>query len=303
MENKSGQREKFILSFLWSLMGILSLVAVCLGTWRYMESHNLIRHRAFAPESRDNLEIRACEGTVLATKSNALDGVPFYTEPGSTEMAGRFPEGKCIQSKEYTEINGCKWIHAVYCGLDGWLEESFTRPISRDARYIRKGTRVYVNALTEKGIKGYAKPDMESQIVREGLLYGDEFTIEALSDGWGRVTDRGETFWIFMYFMGSYPSEYWKIESLASSGGINLRKEPDKSSKSLGKVPENQPVKVLEFHRGWGCVDYRGQRGWLCLAYMSPDALPAVSIKYITPGPGKIAETISINAIYERNDI
>ena len=263
------------LSLLWSFLGVAALAASCLGTWSYMKKHDLVQKKTITSKvDKNTLEIKPYQSTFLAKKSNSLDGVPFYKEPGGTEQGGLFPEGKCIEVKEYTTLQDTKWLHAAYCGLDGWLEEGFVRYISVQLLYIRTGTKVYVNAMTEKGIKGYAKPDMASKVVREGILYGEEFTVEELSRGWGRVTDQGKSFWINMYFVGSYPSEYWKVESLRSAKGINLRKEPDEHSKSLGKVPENQPVKILEFSRGWGKVVYEGQTGWLMLSYMSPDRVP-----------------------------
>ena len=263
------------LSLLWQFLGVLALLAACAGTWTYMRNHGLFQRQELAGNVDMNTqEIIPIEGTVLAKKSNSLDGVPFYTSPGGTQQGGFFPEGKCIQILEYTNLGGTMWYHTAYCGLDGWLEERFTRPISKEALYIRIGTLVYVNALTEKGIKGYAGPDMGAEVVREGIPYGAEFTVEELTDGWGRVTDEGQTFWIYMYFMGSYPSEYWKIESLRSDEGINLREKPDVHAKSLGKVPENEPVVILEFRLGWGKVNYKGQTGWLKLSYMSPDAVP-----------------------------
>jgi len=266
---------KKALSLLWSFLGVAALVASCLGTWSYMKKHDLVQKKTITSKTdRDNLDIKPYHGTYLAKKSNSLDGVPFYIVPGGTEQGGLFPEGKCIEVMEYTQIHDTRWIHAAYCGLDGWLEERFVRNISEKSLYIQVGTKVYVNAMTEKGIKGYAEPGMGSEVVQEGILYGEEYTVEELSRGWGRVTDQGKSFWLNMYFMGSYPSEYWKVESLRSSQGINLRKEPDEHTKSLGKVPENQPVKILEFSRGWGRVVYEGQSGWLKLNYMSPDKVP-----------------------------
>ncbi len=265
-----------IFSLLWSLLGVLALVAACLGTWQYMKEHNMVQRRTVTGGQADleKLDVEPYPGTLLAKKSNSLDGVPFYSGPGSSEQTGLFPEGKCIQVTEFTELDGLRWVHASYCGLDGWLSDKYVLVLTREAIYIKPGTLVYVNAMTEKGIQGYARPDMASEVVRSGLLYGEEFTVEELDHGWGRVTDQGETFWINMYFMGSYPSEYWKVESLRSSEGINLRQEPDEHSKSLGKVPENQEVLVLEFHKGWGRVEYGGLSGWLKLSYMSPDKLP-----------------------------
>ena len=273
-DEKKTYRKK-ALSLLWSFLGVAALAASCLGTWSYMKNHDLIQKKAMTSKAENHsLVIKPYQSTFLAKKSNSLDGVPFYKEPGGTEQGGLFPEGKCIEVMEYTTIQDNKWVHAAYCGLDGWLEERFVRYISVELLYIRTGTKVYVNAMTEKGIKGYARPDMGSEVVREGILYGKEFIVEELSRGWGRVTDQGKSFWINMYFMGSYPSEYWKVESLRSSKGINLRKEPDEHAKSRGKVPENQPVKILEFSQGWGRVVYEGQTGWLMLNYMSPDKVP-----------------------------
>ncbi len=273
-EEKKAYSKK-TLSLLWSFLSVAALAASCLGTWSYMKKHDLVQKKTMTSTiDRESLKIKPYQSTFLAKKSNSLDGVPFYKEPGGTEQGGLFPEGKCIEVKEYTTIHDTKWVHGNYCGLDGWLEEGFVRFISVEPLYILAGTKVYVNAMTEKGIKGYARPDMESDVVREGILYGEEYIVEELSRGWGRVRDQGKEFWINMYFVGSYPSEYWKVESLRSSKGINLRKEPDEHSKSLGKVPENQPVKILEFFRGWGKVVYEGQTGWLKLNYMSPDNVP-----------------------------
>ena len=276
MESRPGHNRDYIRSRLWDIAALLALLAAFLGTWIYMDSHGLVLHQAFSSrQSREGLEVSPCQGTLLAKKSNSLDGVPFYTEAGGAEQGGLFPEGKCIQVTECAVIDGRKWLHTAYCGLEGWLEESFTRPISDDALYIQAGSKIYVNALAEKGISGYAEPDMTSRTVRDGLVYGEEFIVEELSGGWGKVTDRGETFWIDMYFAGSYPSEYWKVESLRSSQGINLREDPDEDSRSLGKVPEKEAVRVLEFKKGWGRVDYEGQTGWLNLNYCCPDKVPA----------------------------
>ena len=164
-----------------------------------------------------------------------------------------------------------------YCGQSGWLKLEELHYISGDACYIRPGDTVYVNALTEKGIKGYKAPSSASEIAEEGIAYGTEFTVQEFKNGWGLVQTDNSKFWLNMYHMGSYPVKSWRVETLSSAAEINLREEPDEGAGSLCKVPEDTVVTVERFKNGWGKIQYEGQEGWVMASL--PDASGRETLK------------------------
>lgn len=290
---KEKKKEKKIFGIALDLCAVLVLLVVLAGTFRHMK-------REYFPEETDDIDsiyvnnmeqvgqgdgtdsstankslaqnaskpIRA--GTWCTLKSNSLDGVPIYPEAGETFQSGLLPEGKCCELIRTEEADGKVWAEVSYCGQSGWLKLDQLHYISENTYYIRPGDTVYVNALTEKGIKAYKTPSSSSEIAEEGIVYGREFIVQELQDGWGKVqTDSGE-FWLNMYHMGSYPVKSWRVETLSSAAEINLREKPDEEAKSLCKVPENTVVTVERFKNGWGKIQYEGQEGWVMLHYLTP---------------------------------
>lgn len=297
MKNKK-KVARTILSAAVDLGAVLCLVALAAGVWRK------VQHTYFAGESGSVVSGQAADpggtvhagdtadtendaggqnsgnmqsgvgfvqtGTWCTLKSNALDGVPIYPGAGEAFQSGLIPEGKCCELVGVTEYDGKPWAQVSYCGLTGWLKLKQLHFISADARYIRPGDTVYMNAITEKGISGYTEPSMSSEKAVDSLRYGEEFVIKELQNGWGLTQRDGKQFWINMYHMGSYPSDNWRVETLSSAAEINLREEPEEESRSLAKVPEDTVLTMKKYRNGWGRVQYNGQTGWVMLHYLTP---------------------------------
>ena len=212
------------------------------------------------------------KGTWCTIKSNSLDGVPVYARPGDTAQIAFVPEGKYVQLLEEVLAGQKEWGKIDYCGITAWIPMKRINYITEDKAFIKEGDLIYMNALSEKGISAYAEPSQESEPVAEGLVYGTEFTVEALENGWARVNHEGKECWINMYHMGSYGTDLWKVESLTRVQQINLREDSKRESRMLCKVPEKQKLSILEFKKGWGAVEYDGYRGWVMLHYLTPVA-------------------------------
>lgn len=257
---------------------VLALLLLAVGTFRDMQQKYFVGKTKFVQEDSGNLsEQNGTEpsgsirtGTWCTLKSNSLDGVPMYPMAGETFQSGLLPEGKCCQLMDTQSEEGEIWAQVSYCGQSGWLKLKNLHFISEDACYIKKGDMIYINAITEKGIKGYGEPSVSSQVIAEHILYGTEYVIQELENGWGLVQADGKEFWINMYHAGSYPTTAWKVETLSSAAEINLREKPDEEAKSLGKVPEDTAITVEKFKNGWGKIQHAGQEGWVMLHYLTP---------------------------------
>lgn len=272
VSNKEEKKKKPLPWPLQVLYGILALV--CLAFVFAYPYHYLKDVIAFAqPSSPDNgssVKSEAKVGTYCTIKSNSLDGIPVYDKPGDMVQKAFVPEGKCLQFLSNELASGKEWAHVDYCGIDAWMPMEQIRFISEEERYIRVGSIVYTNSLTELGVKGYAEADVKSEEVEDSIIYGSEYEILALDHGWGQVKDEGRSFWINMYHMGSYEAKRWKVQTLSESGQINLREDPDQDSHSLGKIPEDTEFTIETFENGWGRVEYDGLTGWVMLHYMIP---------------------------------
>ena len=286
-EKKTGEK---VFGILMDLCAVVVLVVVAAGTFWYMKREYFPREtgsdyvdkmeRDGQSETGDSgreetdlsqpASAQVRSGTWCTLKSNSLDGVPVYPEAGGTFSSGLLPEGKCCELTGTQEYEGDVWARVSYCGQSGWLKLKELHYISGDACYIRPGDTVYVNALTEKGIKGYKAPSSSSEIAEEGIVYGTEFTVQEFKNGWGLVQTDNSKFWLNMYHMGSYPVKSWRVETLSSAAEINLREEPDEGAGSLCKVPEDTVVTVERFKNGWGKIQYEGQEGWVMLHYLTP---------------------------------
>lgn len=261
-----------ILNIIWSFAGVFCLVAAFWGTFQYMNKQNLMSGST-AREERQVLEETDMSGTYCTLKSNSLDGVPVYAEPGETSQTGFLPEGKCCQILKKRKVDGKNWAQVSYCGLTGWMKMKNLHFISEEELFIKEGATVYMNALSEKGIKGYSEPTVSSEVVVKGITYGTEYKVLQMDNGWGQVQGaEGTIFWINMYHMGSYPANRWMVETLSSAREINLRQEPGEKEKMLGKVPEDTRVIISEYYNGWGKIQYNGMEGWVMLHYLTPVA-------------------------------
>lgn len=252
------------------LCAVLCLVAVFVFSFFYMRSW---RQKAFGQESAQETAAAESNGTWCTIKSNSLDGIPVYDEAGGSVQTGTIPEGKCCHVTENVSHAGKRWMHIEYAGFSGWVPKSRLRFIAKDFLGIQKGSEIYINASTEKGIKAYDRPNIQGEVVADGILYGEEFTVLAVKDGWGKVELKDETGWINLYYAGCYlPSEQvcWKVQTLSRAQAINLRESPGEGAKSLGKVPEKTKLVIETYENGWGKTSYEGQSGWVMLSYLAP---------------------------------
>ncbi|MDO5147202.1 MAG: SH3 domain-containing protein [Eubacteriales bacterium] len=268
MEDKK-QRWRKRIRVLYQLAAAFCLFMVFPGTWKSMENHGLLQMKT--EQGRETKIDPKC-GTLCTKKSNALDGVPLFAEAGSTLQTGLIPEGKCCQLLGEVKVKGKKWMKVSYCGITGWLMKKRVNYLSQNACYIVPGTIVYMNSITEKGIVGYKEPLASSEIVKNHILYGEEFSIKELKNGWGKTEKDGRVFWISMFHMGSYPTKYWKVQTLSRAGEINLRQGAGEHEKALCKIPENTKLVITQFQSGWGKVNYEGLEGWVMLHYLTPIA-------------------------------
>ena len=253
---------------------IYGLVALgCLGfcfVYPYHYLHNLIAVASEVPDVSEDENQKVPQGTYCTLKSNSLDGVPVYGNPGDSAQIAFIPEGKYVQLLDNGIADGKKWAKVDYCGIIAWLPMKQLHFISDEACYIQVGSRIYMNSITEKGINLYSDPSPKADMVASGIRYGTEFTALELKNGWAQVEHEGKHCWINMFHMGSYGSKHWKVETLSKAQAINLRKEPSQDVGFYCKVPENQELDIMEFQDGWGQVVYDGYQGWVMLHYLIP---------------------------------
>ncbi|MEE1229448.1 MAG: SH3 domain-containing protein [Lachnospiraceae bacterium] len=253
-----------------ALLGGICLILVFVGCWQYTRQQ-IDQHPQIGEEEGVS-DITSLRGTFRTVKSNSLDGVPVYQNPGDSSYISLVPEGKVLQVKAMTHVKGRKWVHINYCGIDGWIPKGKLKKISEGNLYIKKGDTVFMNSITKKGISGYEKPSQDSREIIRNITYGDEFQIDQLVNGWGKTEKDGKICYINMYHMGSYPSDRWKVETLSSAQAVNLRQEPLEDSSLIGKIPENEEITIQEFQHGWGKTTYHEHTGWVMIHYLSPTA-------------------------------
>lgn len=252
------------LKYCRNIVAFILLFFIFAGSWQFTRVHF-----NQSVQKEQETEEEAAKGTYCTIKSNSLDGVPLYARPGG-EQAALIPEGKCCQLKAWKTVRGKKWARVSYCGLTGWVKKNQLHYISEEERYIKEGSLVYVNALTEKGIRGYEEPSASSKELAKGMVYGREFVIQKLSGGWGKIEWEGKNCWISMYHMANYPGAWWKVETLSSAREINFREEAGTEKRSMGKIPEKTKLYITEFRNGWGKTEYEGKTGWVMLHYLTP---------------------------------
>ncbi|MBR5047154.1 MAG: SH3 domain-containing protein [Eubacterium sp.] len=249
------------------------LVWACLGfsfLYPYQYLHKMISQASEVPAASEAETAKAPPGTYCTLKSNSLDGVPVYGNPGDTAQIAFIPEGKYVQLRDNTTVDGKAWAQIDYCGITAWIPMKQLHFINDGKNYIRVGSRIYMNSITEKGINLYDSPSPTADVAASGIRYGSEFTVLDLQEGWAQVEYKGNLCWINMFHMGSYGNRHWKVETLSKAQAINLRKEPSQDVGFYCKVPEKQELEILEFKNGWGQVKYDGYTGWVMLHYLTP---------------------------------
>ncbi len=258
-----------LIRYLGQAAAVICLLILCYRTYQdYREQYPNTASVTEEQEAGD--AVKEVSGTWCTLKSNSLDGVPVFSEAGSTEQIGFFPEGKCCQIEKTQVYEGKEWAQVSYCGLTGWMKKSNLHFISDGAEYIKIGDTAYMNALTDKGINGYASPSTSADVVKSGITYGTEYEILEFSNGWGRVEENGTSYWINMYHMGSYPDSAWKVETLSRAAKIHLREKPEENQSILTDIPEHQELTMTAYENGWGQVTYDGKTGWVMLHYLTP---------------------------------
>lgn len=251
---------------------VICLIAVFIFSFAYLQNWKTESAEGATGEIGKEEERR---GTWCTIKSNSLDGVPIYDEPDGAMTVGSLPEGKLCELIDSQIREGKKWGKVEYAGLSGWMKMSFLHYLCPENISIRKGSIIYINASTEKGIRMYQQPDVRAKVIADKILYGTEYQIQEVKSGWGKVNDNGRIGWINLYYAGCYPPQEnaaWKVETLSKAQEINFRQAPGENQRSIGKVPENQYLEMIDFQNGWGKTQYNGQTGWVMLSYLTPCA-------------------------------
>ncbi|MBR5048013.1 MAG: hypothetical protein IKX76_07220 [Eubacterium sp.] len=269
-ESEEKKPLPMYLQIIYGLVVLLALGATFVCPYRYLNRHiALISDAAEAGEGKTG---KVQPGTYCTLKSNSLDGVPVYAKAGTTAQIAFIPEGKCVELKDNVFAGGQDWAQIDYCGITAWIPLKQLHFITGEDAFIREGSLVYMNSLTEWGISAYKEPSPDAEVVADGLVYGTEFTVDALDQGWARVRHEGKTCWVNMYHMGNYGTTRWKVETLSRAQAVNLRKEPSEGVLILCKIPENELITIRKFDKGWGLTDYKGLTGWVKLHYLTPAA-------------------------------
>ena len=271
---QTRQKEKSQKELPLYLQVIYGLVALaCLGfcfVYPYYYLSNMIAVASEVPAASEDGAKEVPVGTYCTLKSNSLDGVPVYGNPGDTAQIAFIPEGKYVQLLDSSVVNGKEWAQIDYCQITAWIPMKQLHFINVGGDYIKIGSQIYMNSITEKGIDLYSAPSPQAEVVASGIRYGTEFTVLDLKEGWAQVDHEGTLCWINMFHMGSYGSRHWKVLTLSKAQAINLRKEPSEDAGLYCKVPEHQELEIKEFKDGWGLVDYDGYQGWVMLHYLIP---------------------------------
>ncbi len=270
-KRRRAKARKELPLYLQVIYGLVALA--CLGFCFVYPSHylhHMIAQASELPADSEGDAVKAPLGTYCTLKSNSLDGVPVFGDPGTTTQTGFIPEGKYVQLLDNRQVDGKDWAQIDYCGITAWIPMKQLHFINDGDNYIKVGSRIYMNSITEKGIDLYTEPSPKADVAESGILYGTEFTVLKLKNGWAQVEHEGQKCWINMFHMGSYGNRHWKVETLSKAQAINLRKEPDGDAGLYCKVPENQELEIKEFQKGWGLVDYEDYTGWVMLHYLIP---------------------------------
>ena len=212
-------------------------------------------------------------GTWCTIKSNSLDGIPLYNEAGGNVAIGSLPEGKLCNLIESTKKERKEWGKVEYAGLTGWVQMSYLNYIYPQDISINKGSWIYINVSTEKGIRIYKDSRVNSDVQAEGIFYGTEFNVKEVNNGWGKVSYNKKEGWLNLYYAGCYPERKkaaWKVETLSRVQQINFREKPGENQRSIAKIPENTYLEMSEFKNGWGKTEFKGQEGWVKLSYLTP---------------------------------
>ena len=193
--------------------------------------------------------VEGTTGENSGTGTISGSGVNIRVGPGTNfERVGAYEKDTKVTI--LTQINGWGytskgWVSMTYVAMEKQTAKSAT--VTADTLNIRK------------------EPDTKAEKV--GTYAKDtKITILETRDGWGR-TDKG---WVYL--------EYVKFDDAATEApktqtgtitatGLNIRKEPNINSESLGGYKQGDKVTILEAKDGWGRTDL----GWIKLEYVKMD--------------------------------
>ena len=168
----------------------------------------------------------------------------------SFNSVGSYKENDSV--KVLAQVNGWGytgkgWISMKYVKMDGTVSAGATGTgvITADSLNIRKSA-----SNTAEKVGSYVK--------------GDKVKILEVSNGWGK-TDKG---WISMAYVDMDESTIVQTKKIGTitASSLHIRKEPDKTSESLGAYVKDDKVEILEVSSDskWGKTD----KGWISMEYV-----------------------------------
>ena len=132
-------------------------------------------------------------------------------------------------------------------------------PVKKDGKYgiINKSGKTVVNFVFDKIIQGKDGKYLALRNGKWGVITVDSENVAETEP----TTAERSTVAATLYNMGDY-----RVKTAGSP--LNMRKEADKSSPVVKKIPDGTIVKVEKTTAGWSYVEYDGAEGWVSTKYL-----------------------------------
>lgn len=132
-------------------------------------------------------------------------------------------------------------------------------PVKKDGKYgiINKSGKTVINFVFDKIIQGKDGKYLALKDGRWGLITVDEEKVSATEPTAAERPTQAAT----LYNLGEY-----KVRT--SGSPLNMRREADKTSPVVKKIPNGTVVKVEKSTAGWSLVEYDGAEGWVSTKYL-----------------------------------
>lgn len=236
-----------------------------------------------------------------------------YSEPvAGASAAGTLRPGQHIHVETIDRNNGWAYIHFYENDIqEGWNFEAPAKGFVKvrighmegymDSRYLIPGLvcpapelpLLRVNPDVSGGMVMRKLPQNGSEVIKT-VVQGDVVSALAVrGDGWVQVMYEGETGYAkgnqmnprldYQLETGALAGQDLMVSNPRPSERLNLREEPSKQAKSLGKFYSGTPVKAHKTSGSWSYVTIGAQSGWVDSAFLkSPDLALRAAVRVQT---------------------
>ena len=157
------------------------------------------------------------------------------------------------------------YIKVEYRGTAGWAYGDYLAPTSSDLAPPITGEVTTTNSVDLRQGPGLNDPVI--QVLKKGTWVE---TSDTVIDGFRHVRFDGTRGWIFDDYLGRRSTGIRPGQELIVTNALNLRGQPNTSSKVLKVMPSGASVTAMaQSENGFRSVVYGNTSGWACEDYLA----------------------------------